>query len=143
MRIKLTESQYEKLRLIKESEDMLEKYKKLCSDTIVEVDKMYLNVINTPTSDYLDMTINADDLERKLNKLEDVIYKAEKNILNMNQGDEDFESIVENLASSVTRKITSLNLILQIMSELQDKEEEYNLTKDFSNVKPMEIQSFE
>ncbi len=148
MKVKLTETQFNVIKLIKEAEDAFEMYKKLCSDSLKKVNDYYLKIANSSISEFLDMSINADGLNSELSKIEDNIYNMEKKMLNMyesgmiGQGIEDFEDTIENMASSVVDRITSLSIMLNYLDELQYKNKEYNLTRHFKNVKPLDIQSF-
>ena len=139
MKIKITESQYNTIKLIKEDTDELAKFKKLCDDKVAELDKIYSKITFESVSDLLSMNLNMKELNRLVSRIEDVVYRAEKYLSNVYQGKEDVELWLSDTADVVNDKATSLTLILNKLEELQDYEEEHNLTSRFSNVKPREI----
>ena len=88
--------------------------------------------------------MDIKNINRTVSKIEDIVYKAEKQLLSLYdngalQGEEDMDMILGDIADIVNDKARSLILILDKLEALQDYQEEYNLTSQFSNVKPMDI----
>lgn len=144
MKIKITESQYNKIKLIKESEDQLAKFRQLCVSKSVELDNIYSKITFESVGEILAMNMDIKNINRTVSKIEDIVYKAEKQLLSLYdngalQGEEDMDMILGDIADIVNDKARSLTLILDKLEALQDYQEEYNLTSQFSNVKPMDI----
>lgn len=143
MKIRITESQYNKIRLVKENEDFLNKFKSFCAAKISEIDSIYSKILYETVADVLNFNMNFKEINNRISKIEDDVYKAEKNIIAMYQRGttyiEEIELVISDIAEAVSDKATSLTLILNKLEELQDYQEEHRLTKQFSNVKPMEI----
>jgi hypothetical protein len=144
MKIKITESQYNKIKLIKESEDQLAKFRQFCTSKSVELDNIYSKITFESVGEILAMNMDIKNINRTVSKIEDIVYKAEKQLLSLYdngalQGEEDMDMILGDIADIVNDKARSLTLILDKLEALQDYQEEYNLTSQFSNVKPMDI----
>jgi len=144
MKIKITESQYNKIKLIKESEDQLAKFRQFCTSKSVELDNIYSKITFESVGEILAMNMDIKNINRTVSKIEDIVYKAEKQLLSLYdngalQGEEDMDMILGDIADIVNDKARSLILILDKLEALQDYQEEYNLTSQFSNVKPMDI----
>jgi DNA polymerase II small subunit/DNA polymerase delta subunit B len=143
MKIRITESQFKKIKLIKESEDQLAKFKEFCTSKAHEIDDIYSKILFETVDDILKFTLNFKEINKRVYKIENEVYQAEKNMLamynkGMIQGD-DTEMIIGDIAEFVNDKTTSLTLILNKLEELQDYEEEHRLTTQFKNVRPHEI----
>jgi hypothetical protein len=142
MKIKVTENQYNKIRLIKESEEQLAKFKKLCDEKSAELDKIYSKITFESVGDILSMNINIKSLGKIVYSIEDFMYKAKKQFMAMygqNDVDDEIELAIHDMAEVVTDKATNLTLILDKLEDIQDYQEEFNLTAQFGNVKPLEI----
>ena len=143
MKIRITESQYNKIRLVKENEDFLNKFKSFCAAKISEIDSIYSKILYETVADVLNFNMNFKEINNRISKIDDDVYKAEKNVIAMYQRGtthiEEIELTISDIAEAVSDKATSLTLILNKLEELQDYQEEHRLTKQFSNVKPMEI----
>lgn len=141
MKIKLTESQYNKIRLVKESEEQLAKFKKLCDEKSAELDKIYSKVTFESVADILSMKMNIKNIGKVVYGIEDFMYKAKKQFMSMYGQDDDgeMESVVYDMAEVVTDKATNLTLILDKLEDIQQYQEEFNLTAQFNNIKPLEI----
>ena len=148
MRIKITENQYSKIKLIKENEEYVKKFIIFCNEKGKEVDVVYSKIINESIGDLLSMKINIWEISKTLDNIDTSVYNAEKNMLNMWEkgligGDNgNFDTEISDIADRVLDRITALNLILDPLKTLQDYEEERNLSKHFKHIKPIDIQSF-
>jgi hypothetical protein len=141
MKIKVTENQYNKIKLIKESEDQLTKFKQLCNEKSAELDKIYSKITFESVGDILSMNLNIKNLGKVVYGIEDFMYKAKKQFMSMYGQDDDgeIESAIYDMADVVTDKATNLTLILDKLEDIQGYQEEFNLTAQFGNVKPLEI----
>lgn len=146
MKIKITENQYSKIRLILEQEEYLTQFKTFCAEKVQEVTKMYSSIINVSVADIISGSINISQLQKSLDKIENDVDIARRNVENLwdqnliGGDDEDFDLIIWNIAESVTNKLNPLSIILNGLAEIQEKSE--NITSEFSDVKPIEVQSF-
>lgn len=142
MKIKVTENQYNKIRIIKESEDQLAKFKQLCNEKSAELDKIYSKITFESVGDILSMNINIKNLGKVVYGIEDFMYKAKKQFMAMygqDDVDDEIELAIYDMAEVVTDKATNLTLILDKLEDIQGYQEEFNLTAKFGNVKPLEI----
>lgn len=141
MKVKLTESQYNKIKLVKESEEQLAKFKKLCDEKSAELDKIYSKVTFESVADILSMNLNIKNIGKVVYGIEDFMYKAKKQFMSMygQNDDGEMESAVYDMADVVTDKATNLTLILDKLEDIQQYQEEFNLTAQFNNIKPLEI----
>jgi hypothetical protein len=148
MRIKITESQYSRIKLIKENEEYLKRFISFCNEKAKEVDALYSKIINESVGDLLAMRINIREISKVLDSIDTTVYNAEKNMINMwdkgliggDNGNFDIE--IGDIAATVKDRVKTLDLILEPLKKLQDYEEEYNLSKGFNHIKPVDIQSF-
>jgi len=141
MKIKVTESQYNKIKLIKEGEEQLIKFKKLCDEKSAELDKIYSKITFESVGDILAMNLSIKNIGKIVYGVEDFMYKAKKQFMSMYGQDDDgeIESAIYDMADVVTDKATNLTLILDKLEEIQDYQQEFNLTAQFNNIKPLEI----
>ena len=141
MKIKLTETQYNKIKLLKESEEQLSKFKKLCDEKSAELDKIYSKITFESVADILSMNLNIKNIGKVVYGIEDFMYKAKKQFMSMYGQDDDgeIESAIYDMADIVTDKATNLTLILDKLEDIQQYQQEYNLTAQFNNIKPLEI----
>ncbi len=141
MKIKVTESQYDKIKLIKESEEQLAKFKKLCDEKSAELDKIYSKITFESIGDILAMNLNIKNIGKIVYSIEDFMYKAKKQFMSMYAQDDDgeIESAIYDMADIVTDKATNLTLILDKLEDIQQYQQEFNLVAQFNNIKPLEI----
>lgn len=146
MKIKITESQYSKIRLVKEQEEYIERYKSFCAEKAKEADSIYSKIINESVGDIMRMSIDAEQLNDRVSKIENSILSAEKNMESLySQGlisGPDLELSIADIASSVTDKLTSITLLLNCLEKVQEYEKEHRLSYSFKNIKPLEVQTF-
>jgi hypothetical protein len=142
MKIRITENQYTKMRLILEQTELINQFKNFCDTKVNEINKIYSSVSNVTVSDVLSNKINLLAMQNTVQKIEDSVYGASekvKNQIDLNMLDQ-LEGEILDISDTVTSKIAPLFLILESLIEIQQKQD-YTL-KLFSDVKPIEIQSF-
>ena len=141
MKIKITESQYDKIRGINENEEQLAKFKQLCDGKSAELDKIYSKITFETVADILSMNVNIKSLGKVVYGIEDFMYKAKKQFMSMYgaDGNDEIELAVYDMAEVVTDKATNLTLILDKLEDIQGYQEEFNITAQFKNIKPLEI----
>jgi hypothetical protein len=141
MKIKVTESQYDKIKVVSENEEQLAKFKQLCDSKSAELDKIYSKITFETVADILSMNINIKSLGKVVYGIEDFMYKAKKQFMSMygDDGNDEIELAVYDMAEVVTDKATNLTLILDKLEDIQGYQEEFNITAQFKNIKPLEI----
>lgn len=146
MKIRITENQYSKIRLVLEQEEYLSQFKSFCAQKVQEVNKLYSSVINASVLDIVSGSINIDQIQKALDKIENDVDVARRNIENLwdqnliGGEDDNFDLEIWDIAETVTNKINPLSLIVMGLAEVQEKAE--SLMSQFGDVKPIEIQSF-
>lgn len=148
MKLIVTENQFSKIRLIKESEEYLNKYKKLCSDRAKQVDDIYNKVMSRTLDEILSDETFIDDAYNILNKIENDVYAAEKQMIGLWEknligvGDDNFDIFIDDIADTVTTKLNPLHLLVMDLQSLREKVSDRNLYDHFKHIKPIDIQSF-
>lgn len=146
MKIKITENQYSKIRLVLEQEEYMTRFKDFCNEKLQEVNKIYSNLISLSIGEILQGNINLEKVKNGLDKIENDVVNARKNMESMwNQNiigtdNEDFDMVIWGISDVVTDRIDVLGLVLFSLIEAQEKSN--TLVELFKDVKPIEIQSF-
>lgn len=146
MKIKITENQYSKIRLVLEQEEYMTRFKDFCNEKLQEVNKIYSNLISLSIGEILQGNINLEKVKNDLDKIENDVVNARKNMESMwNQNiigtdNEDFDMVIWGISDVVTDRIDVLGLVLFSLIEAQEKSN--TLVELFKDVKPIEIQSF-
>lgn len=146
MKIKITENQYSKIRLVLEQEEYMTRFKDFCNEKLQEVNKIYSNLISLSIGEILQGNINLEKVKNDLDKIENDIVNARKNMESMwNQNiigtdNEDFDMVIWGISDVVTDRIDVLGLVLFSLIEAQEKSN--ILVELFKDVKPIKIQSF-
>ena len=116
MKIRITENQYSKIRLVLEQEEYLSQFKSFCAQKVQEVNKLYSSVINASVSDIVSGSINIDQIQKALDKIENDVDVARRNIENLwdqnliGGGDDNFDLEIWDIAETVTNKINPLSV---------------------------------
>lgn len=148
MRIKLTESQIDMLQRMNEADVDLSQYFDAMKGLIKQVNGIYSKVTFSTLSEFLDGDIDASTLEKDLYDINAKRHKLYTNAYKMLEripDDEydtagyDYDQQIDNMDSLLSDKITSVELILQYMSDMQMKEGDLNITKVFKDIKTMQI----
>ncbi len=141
MKIKLTEAQFEKVRLLKEGTEIVSQFEAYCAKKNQELNLLYGKIINISVAEVLNMEVNLDGLEKHLSRIEDELHQANTNAYNVinKLPDDNLDVRIDRAQSQVSDKLSSLNLILLSLEKIQDYEKEHNLSKSFSDSKPIDI----
>jgi hypothetical protein len=136
MKIKITESQYSKIKLLSEQEEYLQRFKSFCAEKAKEVEDIYTMIINKSIDDVMRMAFNAEAINSTLDKVERAVLNAETNMNNLyDQGlinGENLDIEIMNIADVVKDKITALSLLLTPLEKLQEYENQRNLSGKFN-----------
>ena len=141
MKIKITENQFKKIKLIMENEEPLAKFKQLCAEKAAELDKIYSKITFESVGDILAMNLNIKSISKMVDNIEDFMYKAKRQYMSIYGVDDEgqIEEAIDDMADVVKDKASSLTLILDKLDDIQNYQEEFNLTAQFKNIKPLEI----
>ena len=140
-KIILTESQFEKIKLLKENTDVIAKFEALCAKKVEALNKLYSKISNISVIEIIQGVVDIDGLTAYLNRLEDELNKANRNAYSIvnNLPESDLDLKIDNATSRVSDKISSLNLILLSLEQIQKYEREHKLSKSFEDAKPLDI----
>ena len=146
MKIKITENQYSRIRLVLEQDDYMKTYKNFCNQKMEEVNKIYSKLVNTSIAEIISGEVNIEQIKELVDKIESSVYNAAKNMRKLwdNQvigaDDENFDLVISEIEDSVLDKINPLSVVLYSLEKVQ--EESGALGSQFKDVKPIEVQSF-
>jgi hypothetical protein len=142
MKLRITESQLAKIKTqLNEDVDMVAQFEQFCKGKIQEVNKIYMRVSGLSVAEVVNHEVNISDLYNYLSKMENNVMdakdKAYSYIANLPEADLDLR--LDKAYDSVEDKISSLNLILNVLDDLQGVSEEHKLAKSFLDVQPIDI----
>jgi hypothetical protein len=141
MKIKITENQFKQIKLIMENEEPLAKFRQLCAEKAAELDKIYSKITFESIGDILSMNLDMKSIGKMVYNIEDFMYNAKKQYMSIYAVDDDgqIEEAIDDMADVVKDKASNLTLILDKLEDIQDYQDEFNLTAQFKNIKPLEI----
>ena len=92
-------------------------------------------------AEILNNEVSFDEMETYVRNIESKLMDANRKAYNYieNLPEEDLDLRIDNAFDKANGKIASIQLIIYGLKDLQDSSEEHNLTKDFANLKPIEI----
>lgn len=140
-KIKITEDQAIRLKILNEDANPLVKYELYCRKRAEEVDRCFVKVININIAEILHNEVNIREIYKYLSDIEDQVLSVEKQAYShiAHMDGEDLDLVIDNATDLVTDKITSLQLIISDLEKIQELNEEHKLLKQFANVKPIDI----
>ena len=140
-RIKITEGQAKRLKLISENTDPLSSYEHFCKIKAQEVNRIYSRVIGITIAEIINNEVNISELNEMLNKIESEVSigyrRAYHYIKNMPEADLDLR--IDNASDIVMHKLTPLHSMVMDLEKLQDSSLESKVTKSFNDTKPLDI----
>ena len=140
-RIKITEGQAKRLKLISENTDPLSSYEHFCQIKAQEVNRIYSKVISITIAEIISNEVNIGKLNDMLNKIESEVRigsrRAYQYIKNMPEADLDLR--IDNAEDVVMDKLTPLQLLAMELEKLQNTVQESRLTKSFNDINPLDI----
>ena len=144
MRIRVTESQYSKIRLVTEQQEYVNKYKAFCAEREKEVTILYNKIVSETVGGILDLSIDIESLISKIEKIEREVDTQNSNMYNLwdqglIDGDDNYDLVLNEISSPVSSKIDALSILLYALDKVQQYEKEGNrITKKFPD-KPLDI----
>ncbi len=141
MKIKITEAQANRLKLLKEDMNPLAQFEKFCKDKVQEVNNLYLKVTSITISDILNKEVNIQEINHQLDIIErDLMMGNKRAYLYIDKmPDEGLDVRIDRANDTVHDKLTPLQLVTMDLEKLQLSAEHHSLTKPFSDIKPMDI----
>ena len=141
MKIKITEQQAKRLRIINEDVDVLTQFEQLCRAKSQEMDKLYMKLTDLSVAEILNGEVSFEEMESYVRNIEGKLMDANRKAYSYieNLPEEDLDLRIDDAFDKANGKIASIQLIIYGLRDLQDSSEEHNLTKDFANLKPIEI----
>lgn len=141
MKIKITEEQAKRFKLISEDTNPLSQFEQFCATKVQDVNKLYSKVISTSVNEILNGEVNLKDINNILDKIEGDVhtgYKRSYNYIN-SLPDEDLDVRIDRASDSVMSKLTVLQLLVMDLEKLQLSGQQHSITRLFKDVKPMDI----
>lgn len=141
MKIKITEQQAKRLRIINEDIDVLSQFEQLCKVNSQEMDKLYMKLSDLSVAEILNNEVSLEEMESYVRNIEAKLMDANRKAYSYieNLPDENLDLRIDNAFDKANGKISSIQLIIYGLKDLQNSSEEHNLTKDFENLKPIEV----
>lgn len=144
MKIKITESQATRLKLINEDVNPLTSFELYCKIKVRYVNEQFLKVQNLTVSEILSGDINLEALSTILNDLEsELSFKANRTtdyINNLDDGTYDELDVrIDNAQRLVSNKLDALSIIVLTLEKLQESNDDNILSKQFSDVAQLDI----
>ena len=143
MRIKITESQAEKLKLIKENVTPIDTFNQFCIKLNTELNKVYTKIISMSVEEVMQNKETIDRLVDLISSYEDKLYSEQNKAYSYieNMPDDGSDALIDKMYDKPSDKLTSISLILTNLSKIADITEEHNLNKSFDDNKPIDITS--
>lgn len=148
MKLIVTERQFSKIRLVKESQEYLNTYKEYCNQKLNEVIKLYNNIMGMSLYELLSSESIVRNAYNAVEKISDDIYSARKNMVSLwdrgliGSDDENFEFLIDDISDEAYKKARALDTILMDLDSLKNNVDDKELLNVFKDIKPMGIQSF-
>lgn len=138
MKIKITENQYSKIRLVLEQEEYVNTFKNFCTSKLTELNGLYAKLVNSSVSDVLSGQVNIDGINQKVQKIEGELTSARNNIeiLQSKNLIDDVDGIYE-IADAVDNKINSLSVLIYNLAEIEEKRD--LIMNGYGDVNPIQI----
>lgn len=141
MKIKITENQAKRLKLISEDSNPLSQFEHFCAVKVQEVNKLYGKIINITIAEIAQNEVSMKAINGVLDKIDQEIHVGNKRTYDYinNLPDEDLDLRIDRASSSVMDKLTPLQLISMDLEKLQEAIQERNLLAPFKDLKPLDI----
>lgn len=141
MKIKITESQAKRFKLLNENADPLSQFEKLCSIKIQEINKLYNRVTALSIYEILHKEMDMASIYSLLDKIENDLQMGDRDAYAYikNRPEEDLDLRIDKAHDNVMNRLTPLQLIVMDLEKLQLSTEEHDLTKAFKDIKPIDI----
>lgn len=141
MKLKISEEQARRLKLINENTNPLTQFEQHCTKLIAEINKVYSKVININVIEILNNEVSISDISKHLDKIEDSLRAYERKAYDYVNAlpEQDLDAIIDDAYYKVNQKLTPLQLMVMDLERFQNSAEEHSLTEPFNDVKPLDI----
>jgi hypothetical protein len=145
MKIKITEDQARRLKLITENSDVLLQFEELCKAKIQEINTLYNRVTSYSIYEILHKEIDMAGIYEILDKIENEVNHGNRKAYSFikNSSESDLDIRIDNAHDRVTNKLTPLQIIVMDLEKLQLSTEEHDLTNAFKDIKPIDITDYQ
>ena len=139
MKIKITEEQANRLNLLKEDINPIDKLKQYVNIKLDIVNNLYNKLINLSVYELLTEKIDFNQIDRMLMNMEDEIHVLIRQAYSYidDLPDEGLDIIIDRTEEKLNNKISSIHLLISGIEKIPDLEDEYKITKDFNS--PLDI----
>jgi hypothetical protein len=145
MKIKITESQAIRLKLISENSDPISQFEGFCKAKLQELNRLYTKITSMSIIEILNKEIDMAAIYKTIDAVDDQVYKGDKQAYDYLESlpeETDIKNLdlrIDKAHSSIKDKINALQLIVMELEKLQDMSETHNLPSMFGDVKPIDI----
>lgn len=148
MKIKITEAQAKRLKLIKENSNIIEQFEMLCKNKSEELNKIFFNITNFSILEILEPEFNSEQIYSNVSEIERTINAMEDKLISFSETlPEDqikkIDSLITNYTSSLFNKINSIHLILMELEKVHELSIEHKPLSLFPNNKPIDISNIQ
>jgi hypothetical protein len=100
-----------------------------------------MKLTDLSVAEILNGEISFEEMESYVRNIEGKLMDANRKAYSYieNLPEEDLDLRIDNAFDKANGKISSIQLIIYGLRDLQNSSEEHNLTKDFENLKPIDI----
>ena len=133
MKIKITEGQAKRLKLISENTDELSRFIYLCDVKVQEINKIYNKVSFITIAEILNHEVNMVEINTVLDKIEhDVLRSNNKAYASIKHlPEEGLDEKIDKAYEKVNSKLTPLQIVVLDLEKLQLAARQHDLTKPF------------
>jgi len=142
MKIKITEGQANRLKLINEDVSVIAKFEEFCNAKVKELNALYINIGMISIVEILNNEISLAKISKRLDAIDSALMDGDRRaysvITDANEG-ENLDIRIDNAHHLVSQKLRPLQMIVLDLEKLQELSNEHELNKPFSDVKPIDI----
>lgn len=141
MKIKITENQAKRLKLINEETDIISQLEQFSKIKSQEINNIFLKLSETTINEIIGGSVNLPELSKHLDNIDSGLYAANKKAYAFIETlpDENLDLRIDRAFSSLNLKLTSVNMIVNELKKLSDILAEHNVKDVFKEAKPIEI----
>lgn len=138
MKLRITEEQASRLKLINEDVNLVAKFEEFCNAKVKEINTLYVRIISLSVAEVISNEIDLNALEKHLYRLETSLLNVERKT-SSSVADESLKEKIDVAYNKADRKLSLLQLVLLDLEKLQESANEHRVTDYFGDVKPMDI----
>lgn len=133
MKVRVTESQFLRIKEIKEHIDSVSRFREYCINKAKEADIIFNRVSHLDIGRILNLDVDMGAMEKQVQSMENEIIHHRRTLMNVKGlGDEAQMEIFE-IADLVIDKLTTIGYIVGNLETLQNFQKTHNMTRVFNN----------